>query len=236
MLIRNCVVYHAHGGFVIGSEMSGGAKNLFVTDCTFIGTDIGLRFKTTRGRGGVVEDIFIKNINMKDIVGEAILFDMYYAAVDPVPLAGEKREAPKVVTLPVTEETPQFRNFYVSNVVADGAEKAIFVRGLPEMAISNINIENSVIQAKKGIEIEEAKNINLRNIRLLSSETKPVVYIVNSSDLRFDGIDFPVGAELLFDVNGKKSTNISGTNTRATTAKTVASFNQEARKKALKIK
>lgn len=90
VIIRNSTVYHAHGGFVIGSEMSGGAKNIFVSDCSFIGTDIGLRFKTTRGRGGVVEKIFVKNINMKDIVGEAVLFDMYYAAVDPVPLTGEK--------------------------------------------------------------------------------------------------------------------------------------------------
>ena len=58
---------HAHGGFVIGSEMSGGARNIYVSNCTFIGTDIGLRFKTTRGRGGVVENIFIKDIYMKDI-------------------------------------------------------------------------------------------------------------------------------------------------------------------------
>ncbi|MBD0299329.1 MAG: glycoside hydrolase family 28 protein, partial [Nitrososphaera sp.] len=138
VIIRNCIVYHAHGGFVVGSEMSGGAKNIWVNDCTFIGTDIGLRFKTTRGRGGVVENIYINNIGMKDIAGEAILFDMYYAAQDPVALAGEKREPPKVELKPVTEETPQFQNIYINNVVASGAEKAIFVRGLPEMSIKNI--------------------------------------------------------------------------------------------------
>src|SRR5205823_1883500 len=128
---RNCTVYHAHGGFVIGSEMSGGAKNLYVENCTFIGTDIGLRFKTTRGRGGVVENIFIDHINMKDIVSDAILFDMYYEAKDPVVLAGEKREPPKVETLPVTEATPQFQNFNIKNIVCNGAQRAIFVRGLP---------------------------------------------------------------------------------------------------------
>jgi polygalacturonase len=68
VIARNNVVYRAHGGFVIGSEMSGGAKNIFVTDCTFIGTDIGLRFKTTRGRGGVVEKIYVKNISMKELL------------------------------------------------------------------------------------------------------------------------------------------------------------------------
>ncbi len=81
-------MYHAHGGFVIGSEMSGGANNIFVSNCTFIGTDIGLRFKTTRGRGGVVENIYASNITMRDIVGEAVLFDMYYAAKDPITLEG----------------------------------------------------------------------------------------------------------------------------------------------------
>ncbi len=64
VIIRGCTVYSSHGGFVIGSEMSGGAKNIYVSNCTFIGADIGLRFKTTRGRGGVVENIFIKDIYM----------------------------------------------------------------------------------------------------------------------------------------------------------------------------
>ncbi|WP_207424495.1 glycoside hydrolase family 28 protein [Desertivirga brevis] len=236
LIARNNVVYHAHGGFVIGSEMSGGAKNLYIYDNTFIGTDIGLRFKTTRGRGGVVENIFVKNINMKDIPGEAILFDMYYAAVDPVPAAGEKREAPKVELLPVTEATPVFKNFYISNVVAQGAEKAIFVRGLPEMNISNIFLENITIQAKKGIEIEEAKGLYLKNVNVVTSETKPVVNVVNSTQVYFDNLAFNKDAEVLFNVNGKRTADINVTNTKTTNAKVVASYNQEATKKALKVK
>ena len=200
VVIRNCVVYHAHGGFVIGSEMSGGANNIYVSDCTFIGTDIGLRFKTTRGRGGVVENIFIKNINMKDIVGEALLFDMYYQAMDPVPVVGENREAPKVQLLPVTEETPSFRNFYIENVVADGAARAIFIRGLPEMNINNIFLKNMTLQATKGVQIEEAKQIHLENVNVISSDTQPVVSILNSSFLTFKNFQFKQGAELLFDV------------------------------------
>ncbi len=236
LIVRNCVVYHAHGGFVIGSEMSGGARNLYVYDCTFIGTDIGLRFKTTRGRGGVVENIFVKNINMKDIPGEAILFDMYYAAVDPVALAGEKREAPKVELLPVTEATPIFRNFYISNVVADGAEKSIFVRGLPEMNISNIFLNDITIQAKKGIEIEEAKGIYLKNVKVISEESKPLVNIQNSTEIGFDNFMYKPGTELLFNINGKRSANINVTNTKIADAKLLAEYNQEATKKALKVK
>ena len=236
VVIRNCVVYHAHGGFVIGSEMSGGARNIYVSDCTFIGTDIGLRFKTTRGRGGIVENIFIKNINMKDIPGEAILFDMYYAAVDPVPLTGEKRDAPKVVLLPVTEETPQFRNFYINNVVADGAEKAIFVRGLPEMNINNLFMEDIIVQSKAGIKVEEAKDIYFKNVKVISTHSRPLVDVSNSTDISFDQLSYKPGAEVLFNINGSKTANIQVSNTDTSNATAVSELNQQASKKALKIR
>jgi polygalacturonase len=219
VIIRNCTVYAAHGGFVIGSEMSGGAKNIYVNNCTFIGTDIGLRFKTTRGRGGVVENIFIKDIYMKDIPGEAILFDMYYAAKDPIPLAGEKRELPKVEFKPVDETTPEFKNFHISNVYCNGAEKAIFIRGLPEMHVKDIVLENMVLQAKKGFDIQEASNITFRNIKVISDETNPVIDVVQSDKLLFDNISFKEGAALLFRVSGERSLAIRIKNTDASKAK-----------------
>lgn len=208
VIVKNCTVYAAHGGFVIGSEMSGGARNIWVDNCTFIGTDIGLRFKTTRGRGGIVENIYIKNISMKDIAGEAILFDMYYAAQDPIALVGEKREPPKVETLPVTEETPQFRNIFVNGVVAQGAEKAIFVRGLPEMNVKNIVMENMIIQAKAGLDMTEATGITLRNVQLLTKEVDPVMNIHNSQNIVLDRITYKPGADLLLNISGEKSKGI----------------------------
>lgn len=187
VVIRNSTVYHAHGGFVIGSEMSGGANNIFVYDCSFIGTDIGLRFKTTRGRGGLVEKIYAKNIVMKDIVGEAILFDMYYAAQDPIALKGEQRDAPKVKLLPVTAETPVFRDFYLSNIVCDGAEKAVFIRGLPEMNISGIYFDQMTIQARQGIDIQEAKNVQFTNVKVLTDHKQPLMSIQNGNDINYNG-------------------------------------------------
>ncbi|MBW8687593.1 glycosyl hydrolase family 28 protein [Chitinophaga rhizophila] len=170
VIVDNCTVYHAHGGFVVGSEMSGGARNLFVSNCSFLGTDIGLRFKTTRGRGGIVEKIYVNNINMKNIPAEAILFDMYYMAKDPVVLAGEKREAPKVELHPVTEATPQFRDFHISNVVCHGAEKAIFIRGLPEMPISDIFLKDITIKAKKAGDCIVGNNISMTNVKLITED------------------------------------------------------------------
>ena len=216
VIIRNCIVYAAHGGFVVGSEMSGGARNICVDNCTFIGTDIGLRFKTTRGRGGVVENIYINNISMQDIIGEAILFDMYYAARDPIALAGEKREPPKVEMVPVTEETPQFRNIYINNVTVNGAEKAIFVRGLPEMSVDNIVMQNMTMQTDKGLDMTEGSNITLRNVKLLTKETDPVMNIHNSRTIVLDNISYNTDAELLLNISGEKSKSIrlSGTDTK----------------------
>src|SRR5687767_735200 len=185
--------------------MSGGAKNIYVSNCTFIGADIGLRFKTTRGRGGVVENIFIKDIFMKDIPGEAILFDMYYAARDPIPLAGEKRELPKAEFKPVDETTPVFKNFHISNVYCVGADKAIFIRGLPEMHVKDIVLENMVLQADKGLDIQEATGITFRNIKVISKQTNPVIDIVQSDRLYFDNITYADNAQLLFRVSGERS-------------------------------
>ncbi len=233
VIIRNCVVYAAHGGFVIGSEMSGGARNIYVSNCTFIGTDIGLRFKTTRGRGGIVENIFIKDIYMRDIPAEAILFDMYYMAKDPVALAGEKRELPKVEFKTVDETTPVFKNFHISNVYCNGAEKGIFVRGLPEMHVKDIVLENMVLQSKKGIDVQEATNITFRNIKVISKETDPVVDIVQSDKLVFDNITYKDGARLLFRLNGERTQNISIKNTDASKAKEKITYELGANEKSV---
>src|SRR6218665_1528679 len=213
VIIRNCTVYASHGGFVIGSEMSGGVKNVYVNNCTFIGADIGLRFKTTRGRGGVVENIFIRDIYMKDIPGDAILFDMYYAAKDPVPLEGEKRELPVIETKAVDETTPVFRNFHISNVYCNGAERGIFVRGLPEMPVKDIVMENMVIQAKKGIEVQEGSGISFKKINIISDETDPVVDIIQSSGLVFDQFSYKKDASVLFRGSGDRSKDIQIKNT-----------------------
>lgn len=208
VIIRGCTVYAAHGGFVIGSEMSGGARNIHVSNCTFMGTDIGLRFKTTRGRGGVVENIFISDIYMKDIPGDAILFDMYYMAKDPVPMAGEKRELPKVERKPVDETTPSFRNFTIRNVYVNGAERAIFIRGLPEMQVKDILLENMLLQAKKGIDVQEASDIVFRDVRVLAEENDPSVDITQSRNILFDKLNLGKNRMLSIRVNGERTEGI----------------------------
>ena len=163
VLVENCVVYHAHGGFTIGSEMSGGVRNVRVENCTFLGTDIGLRFKSTRGRGGVVENIFIHNVNMTDIPGDAINFNLYYGGKSPLDEAAGNTETNFP---PVTEETPAFKDIHIENLVCRGAKNAIVLQGLPERPLQNITLKNVSITSQQGVSVTDAENISFENVRV----------------------------------------------------------------------
>ena len=172
IMIDNCVVFHGHGGVVVGSEMSGGVHDLFVSNCQFLGTDVGLRFKTARGRGGVVENVFIQDISMKNIAGEAILFDMYYQGKDPVATYGNGDATPVIQAMPVDAGTPQFKNIFVDRVVAKDAETGLLIRGLPEMPIHHINLSNLDIEAKQTYRVIEATDIQLTNANFTQTGAK----------------------------------------------------------------
>jgi polygalacturonase len=156
VIVSNCVVYSGHGGFVVGSEMSGGVRNIAVKHCTFIGTDNGLRFKSTRGRGGVVENIHISDINMIDIRQDAILYDLYYMV----------RDKKDVAVPPVNEGTPQFRNIHMKDIVCRGAKRAVLLQGLPEMTLKNISLENVTIEAMTGLFCTDAESIRMKNVHI----------------------------------------------------------------------
>ncbi|MBQ9604139.1 MAG: glycoside hydrolase family 28 protein, partial [Firmicutes bacterium] len=144
---KNCTVYHGHGGFVIGSVMSGGVKDIQITDCTFIGTDTGLRFKSCLGRGGVVEDIYIDGVNMTEIPKEAIIFTMGYDM--------DTKEGQQVAP----EEIPEFKNITIKNVNCAKAGTPISISGLSAMPVHDIRLENINIASAKEVKTENAENI-----------------------------------------------------------------------------
>ncbi|NDV57184.1 glycoside hydrolase family 28 protein [Bacteroides sp. 519] len=189
VILKNNVVLHGHGGFVVGSEMSGGVKNIHVADCLFLGTDVGLRFKSTRGRGGVVENIWIENINMVDIPTEPLLFDLFYSGKSAMEDLEEGREA-NFDLPPVTEETPSFRNIFIKDVKCKGARRAMFFNGLPEMKIQNIQVENAIITSRFGAELVHASGVILKNVQILPEEG-PKVKIQYSNDVTIEGEKLP---------------------------------------------
>lgn len=159
--IHDCTVYHAHGGIVIGSEMSRGINNVSATNLTFIGTDIGIRFKSAIGRGGVVEDILIKNIKMIDIIHEAVIFTMGYQLYT---IEHEKED--KVNTTDPLD-IPTFKNIVMDNIFCTKAKTALKIDGINPESINNITLKNASIKAKKGYSIERASNIKFKNVNLI---------------------------------------------------------------------
>ncbi|WP_034256881.1 glycoside hydrolase family 28 protein [Adhaeribacter aquaticus] len=209
VIVKNSVVYHGHGGFVVGSEMSGGVKNVHVSNCTFMGTDIGLRFKSTRGRGGVVENIWISNIDMIDIPTQAISFNLFYGGNSPVLEEGQsaKTEARVEKLVPVTEETPSFKNIYMKNIMVAGADEALVLQGLPEMNLKNVQLENATLKAKKGISSVDADGIVLKNVKVIA-EKGPALTIYNSKNFKVEGLTYPQSKEPVVKVLGPLTQNV----------------------------
>lgn len=164
VVVRNSQVLHGHGGFVVGSEMSGGVNHIYVENCTFTGTDVGLRFKSARGRGGVVEDIYIENINMCDIPTDALTFNLYYNGKSVTEDDGSGLKS--ITAEPVTEETPEFRNIYIKNIKCRNANRAMYFHGLPEMPLKNIVIEDVDITATQSGQFAYSDSITMRRVRI----------------------------------------------------------------------
>lgn len=164
VVVDGCTVFAGHGGFVVGSEMSGGVRNILVKRCQFLGTDVGLRFKSKRGRGGIVENIFIHDISMTDIKTDAITFNMYYGGKSVAEMLADGDNPDNVSKMPVTEETPIFRHIDIRNIVCYGAGRAMEFNGLPEMPIENINLENVHIIAKKDAVFTNYKDVKKNNV------------------------------------------------------------------------
>lgn len=181
VIIRDNSVYHAHGGFVVGSEMSGDVRNIHVADLTFMGTDVGIRFKSTRGRGGVVENIRIENIHMVDMVTEPIRFNLYYGGEMPTPnqkaeIVDKKKLQEQIPE--VNEETPQFRDISIRNVFSYNSRTAIWIQGLPEMSVQNVRMENMKLTASRGGMIMDAESISMKNVDIEVNEG-PALFLNN---------------------------------------------------------
>ena len=157
--IHGCKVFNAHGGFVVGSEMSRGVENILVEDCIFAGTDIGVRFKSAIGRGGVVSNITIRNIIMTDIIEEAFIFTMGYVLVN----IEDENEGKVTVE---ADDIPEFKDIYMENISCDSAKTAIKINGLKELPIHDLIFKNVTVKATNGLNLSLCKNIRLINTKI----------------------------------------------------------------------
>lgn len=203
--VDNCIVHHGHGGFVVGSEMSGGVRDIWVSNCTFLGTDVGLRFKSTRGRGGVVENIHIENIRMINIARDAIIFNLFYAGLAPTEM-GEDPVENLISNAPaVSEETPAFRNISISNVNCQGAGSAMQILGLPEMPVTGLRLSNSVFSSERGINYLFASEIFVENV-LVITKNNPTMSLMNVFGAEISSLSG--NNDILYHIDGSETRGV----------------------------
>ena len=206
VVVDNCIVFHGHGGFVVGSEMSGGVKNVSVRNCTFSGTDVGLRFKSTRGRGGVVEHIYIENITMNNILNDGLLFDLFYGGKSASEALedGDEGEATDMPARPVDETTPAFRNIDIRNVRCNGARRAMYFNGLPEMNVERVVVADAQFRTTTGAQLNESTDVVLRNVTVYPRKGEALM-MNNVRNVKVENFICPEGMESALRVTGSRN-------------------------------
>ena len=174
--IANCTVHRAHGAVTLGSETSGWIRNLVASNITCDGTQMGVRIKSSRTRGGGVEDVRFDNWTMQN-VGTAIDVTNYYL------MEGETRSDHAAMTA----RTPRFRNIAVSRMSVNHARVAIDVEGLPEMPISGLRLSDIVASAQTGLKAYHTDGLELHQVQV-NAEKGPAFLIRDSSNLELDGV------------------------------------------------
>lgn len=175
--IRNCWMRFGHGAVVLGSEMSGGIKDIKVERCIFDHTDRGLRIKTRRGRGdtAVIDGVTFENILMKGVLNPITINMFYFCDPD-----GKTEYVWSKEKLPVDDRTPYLGKFTFKNIKATDCEYCCaYAYGLPEQVIGEINIEDSEFSFKEDAgsgtpvmmtdaEVCSKKAFTFRNVRKVS--------------------------------------------------------------------
>lgn len=176
VVITNCTVHHAHGAVTIGSETSGSIRNVVASNITAVDTENGIRIKSRRGRGGVVEDARFDNWTMEN-VGTGIVVTTYYTMGGE----GETKEEP------VSQRTPVFRNIAISDVTMSGAKSVADIEGLPEMHIDGLRLANITGAGKTGLLATYTDALELHHVSI-NAESGPAFKIDTAKDLLADDV------------------------------------------------
>ena len=174
--IANCTVHRAHGAVSLGSETSGWIRNLVANNITCDRTQMGVRIKSSRTRGGGVEDVRFDNWTMQN-VGTAINVTNYYL------MEGEVRSN----NASVSARTPIFRNIAISKMTVNHARVAIDVEGLPEMPIAGLRISDIIASAQTGVKAYNTDSFELHKIQV-NAEKGPAFVIRDSTNLELDNV------------------------------------------------
>lgn len=165
LLIQDNTVLHGHGGFVVGSEFSAGIHNCVVRNNRFLGTDTGLRFKSGKGRGGEMSNVFCLNNVMVDIQKEAIIIESIYEdkATGGSATDGDDK----------TKFLPNFKDIHFEGNIVRGADKAMTITGIPEQYVHDITLKNNTFYTKSGMILKYAENVVMTDNNMTVQSTQP---------------------------------------------------------------
>jgi hypothetical protein len=190
LVMRWCSSKRGHGGLVIGSEMSGDVRNVFMYDCEFTGTDRAVRIKSRRDRGGMVENVWVENVRVKNMQYEVVIMNMDYTA--------DRNTA-------VTQRPPLFRNIHLKNITAAGAPVAIRLTGLGDSLIQNITFSDMTIASTQGVIAENVEGLRFERVKIAPAKG-PAFSLKNARDILIQ--DSPSAAIPTLTVDGADSTGI----------------------------
>jgi polygalacturonase len=165
--VKNCTFVHGHGCSV-GSGTAGGIEDLTVSDCSFDQTDAGIRIKTLRGNGGLLQHCTYENLKMTAVKNPIYIIDYYPERNAPKDPSTETPE-------PITDRTPFNQNIIIRNVTATNCPTAGTIRGLPEAPITNVTLSNVNISAKTGMKIYYARKIRFVGSKIAAEIGRPLM-------------------------------------------------------------
>jgi polygalacturonase len=202
IVVRNSRGFSGHGGIVIGSETSGGVRNVYAADCSFEGTDRMVRIKTARGRGGMIENMWFRNLAGTRILKEALHLNMLYTGT-------------RLPAQPPGATTPAIRNITFENItVTAGQSWAIELLGLPERAIETVRFDGVTASAKRGIHVADARGVTFTGVALtLTAADSAAVLLDEARAATFDRLtaDGPFGRLLQAEGAGSEAIVLRGT-------------------------
>lgn len=191
VVVRRVHTQRGHGGVVMGSDTSGGIRNVFVYDCFFDGTQRGVRMKTMPGRGGVIENIYFDNIKVRG--GDV--------AVHITMLYGSSTVKPK------TQAPPTVRNIHISNITCDGCGRVAELVGWSGNPMTDVTLDSIQGKARRGVWCSDVNSATLKNLQF-STEVTPDYCFVNCQDLSLSGARAAEGSDIFLSVQGDKTQGI----------------------------
>ncbi|MFT2010009.1 glycoside hydrolase family 28 protein [Pontibacter sp. 13R65] len=205
VVVRYCLAREGHGGITTGSETAGMIRNLYVHDCVFDDTGVGIRFKTRRPRGGGGENLHYERIRM-NLRNDAFHWDMLGSRT----YVGEL--ADRMPVREINKLTPSYKNIFARDIIVEKADHFVKIKGIPETPMTNLLIENAQVKSKGLFIARDAKDITLRNIEVQAQDS--LIEILDGRNILFENVRFTVpGGELVPKIEGDLSDNVQFKNT-----------------------